>query len=128
MRQFFNHRGQIAGTLHDDGVFRKVVSGKYHLYKNEQGWGIDEKILESLPDGTEIRIKDKDDDTIYITTKENFRTGSKIDFGHGTQLVLWKKYFDIVKKGERIESPYIDRWLLMYDLFENHPETGAGTI
>ena len=121
MRQFFNQRHQIVGTLHDDGIFRKRVSGKIHLYKNEQGWGMDKKVLESLPDGTEIRIQDKDDGTVYTTTKEVFRTGSKIDFGHGVQIVLWKKLFDIQKGGVLTKSPYVSRWLQMYDFFENYP-------
>ena len=120
MRQFFNHRHQIVGALHDDGIFRKRVSGKFHLYKNEQGWGIDKKVLESLPNGTEIRIQDKDDGAVYLTTKEVFRTGSEIDFGHGAQVVLWKGYFDTKKNGVLTKSERVSKWVEMFDLFENY--------
>jgi len=106
--------------LHDDGIFRKRVSGKIHLYKNEQGWGIDLKVLESLPDGTEIRIQDKDDGTVYLTTKEILKTGSKIDFGHGAQIVLWKGYFDTKKDGVLTKSPRVSQWMEMCDLFDNY--------
>lgn len=120
MRQFFNQRHQIVGTLHDDGIFRKRVSGKIHLYKNEQGWGIDLKVLESLPDGTEIRIQDKDDGTVYITTKKIFMTHSKIDFGHGVQIIMWRGHFDTKKDGVLTKSTRVSHWMEMCDFFDNY--------
>ena len=120
MRQFFNQRHQIVGTLHDDGIFRKRVTGKIHLYKNEQGWGMDKKVLDSLPDGTEIRIQDKDDGTVYITSKEVFNTGSQIDFGHGTQVVLWKGFFDTKKDGVLTKSSRVSHWMEMHAFFDSY--------
>lgn len=121
MKQYTNHQGRVVGGLYDDGVFRKRVKGSIHRYKNEDGWGIDTVILNQLPEGTEIRIQDTEENVVYITTLEVFKSGSKVDFGHGEQLILWRDFFDTVKDGVRTKSPEVGRWMADYEMFLAYP-------
>ena len=110
MKSYTNSKGKLIGYLWPDGVFRKEVSGSKHLYRNESAWGLDKSILDDLPEGTPIKIKDKEDGTIYITDKETFLTGTLADFGYGEQLLLWKGMFDQRINGELVESDYKKQW------------------
>ena len=88
MQQFLNKKGQIIGSLYDDGIFRKKVSREINLYKRDNAWGMDADVLKELPEKTEIRILDMDTNIVYITTKEVFAGGSRIDYGHSPQITL----------------------------------------
>jgi hypothetical protein len=117
MKRYTNGRGQPAGTLADDGVFRKVVSKEVHLYKNQNAWGIDKAILDDLPPKTEIRIKDEE--AVYVTTVERFKLGTEADWGHGVQLLLWRGIFDKIINQQLIPSPYTDDFDASMDLWNS---------
>lgn len=119
-RKFFNQQDKLLGTLFDDGIFRKVVKGSKHLYKNDQGWGINRAVLDVLSPNTEIRIKDEEDGVVYITTLERFKTGTVIDYGyHGPQIIFWKGFFDTMKNGILTKSPYVEQWMEDWQMFED---------
>ncbi len=105
MKDYRNGKGQVAGKLYDDGIFRKVVITDKHWFKKLSGWGIDKKILLDLPKGTEIRIKDDKGD-IWSTTVDVFLTGTGVDFDHGEQFVLHKDIF--TKNG--LKGSYAEDW------------------
>lgn len=118
MKSYRNHRGQVVGEL-KDGVFRKKVSGEVHLFKNQDAWGIDVTILDDLPPETEIRILDKDTQVVYYTTAETFKTGTRHDFGHSPQYLLWRGLFDRMEAGVVTESPYKAYWKESMELWHS---------
>lgn len=124
MRKFTDNHGRTIGTLHDDGIFRKVVSGEKHLFQSRDAWGMDVDVLRELPPETEIRIKDKDDGVVYITTCADFRSGALIEYGYGAQMVFWRGCFDRVVDRKRIKSSYIDSWRAQIELWNSVPRKG----
>ena len=122
MQQFLNKKGQVIGSLYDDGIFRKKVSREIHLYKRDNAWGMDEDVLKELPAKTEIRILDMDTNIVYSTTKEVFASGSRIDYGHSPQITLWLGFFDVIKDKVRENSKYVEAWMNDYKMFRNYPQ------
>ncbi len=120
MKVYSNHRGQVVGK-EEKGIFRKVVEGSKHLFKSQDAWGIDSKILEDLKPETEIRILDKEDKTVYYTTARVFKTGTRADFSHGEQILLWRGLFDVSVAGVRNASAYVADWLASVDLWNSVP-------
>lgn len=135
MKKFFNQDDKLLGVLHDDGIFRKIVSCRKHLFKNDNAWGIDRAVVNDLPAGTEIRIKDTDDGTVYITTIERFKSGSLIDYGkYGAQIVFWRGFFDTMKDGIPIKNPFsvsyysVEQWIEDLTFFEAYIPGSSKTI
>lgn len=91
--------GKTVGQLGDDGVFRKKVQGSRHLLLKHDAWGMDWDILEELPDGTEIRVKDTDTGKVYISSDTEWLANGIVEiFGeHGKQVFLPRKYFRVVE-------------------------------
>lgn len=114
MKAYHNSRGNRIGVLHDDGVFRKVVVKEKHWFKKLNGWGIDKAVLDDLPKGTQIRIKD-DKGVIWSTDRETFLTGITVDFDHGEQIVLYKDIF--TKDGK--EGSYAKDWKESMELWNS---------
>lgn len=59
------------------------------------GWGWDKKIID---DGgfTEVRILDKDEDVMYISTRDKWLThGIVKNFGHGEQIILPLRHHEV---------------------------------
>jgi hypothetical protein len=89
-----NTQGKKIGEL-KDGVFKKQVSKKKHLFRSTSSWAIQEEVLKELPPETVIQIFDKDDKILYSTTAQNFR--EKCDYlsfkDYGLQGYLPLRYF-----------------------------------
>ena len=144
MRKFFNQDDKLLGALYDDGIFRKVVSRRKHLFRNHDGkrlddveayfaertpdgrytrgsWGIDASVVEQLPDGTEIRIKDKDEGTVYCTTKDDFiYLGTKVEYHEfSVQYILYIGCFDTIIDGVRTKGWYRDEWYRQSKFFDD---------
>lgn len=119
MKRYRDIHGQEIGALWNDGVFRKVISLSQHRFKSQDALGMDKDVLYDLPSGTEIRIKDTDEDTIYVTTSDTFKTGQEADFSHGVQILLWRGLFDQIINKELTPSPYLKDWIAQVWLWES---------
>lgn len=137
MKRKLHHKNKMIGEFDDEKlVFRKVVSGKKHLMKILDSWGIDRKVLYQLPPKTIIRIKDRDDGTVYVTSAMRFRQGALLSFladydvlykkaehEHGVQVFFPRRFFNrVTKSGEKIRSIEGDEWWGSLVWFKNLPD------
>lgn len=137
MKRNMYHKNKLVGTLDEEAlIFRKQVSGKKHLMKVIDSWGIDRKVLYQLPPKTIIRIRDKDDGTVYITSLARFRRGiqlytfqnyewdfAKMEEEHGQQIFFPRSMFNrLLASGEKIVSEEAEAWWKSLVWFETIPE------
>lgn len=91
MNYYYN--GKKIGEV-KDGVLKKNVSLKRHLFRRTDSWGIDYALLQQLPDETVISIYDKDERKEYRTTKKDYWSKGEVqDWGHGRQVMLSRANF-----------------------------------
>ena len=89
----YRYQGKLIGKV-EDGVLKKTVSKKKHLFKKTNSWGIDKWLLEQLPDETIIEIYDRDDKKMYRATKKDYWSKGQIaDYGFGKQVMLTRSLF-----------------------------------
>lgn len=108
MKKTFKIGTRNVGWL-EDKVFRKVCRGSVHIHRVTNSWAIDYDILHQLPPDGEIRIKDEEDGTIYITSVERMKRGQVLRFKNGDRdfkaQVFWPlPMWDTIKNGVREDS------------------------
>ena len=111
MKKTFKIGNNNVGWL-EDKVFRKVCRGSVHIHRKTNSWAIDYDILHQLPLDGEIRIKDEEDGTIYITTVERMKRGEVFRFKKENKdyraQVFWPlPYWDTIKNGVREDSQLV---------------------
>lgn len=103
-----NNKKIIAGEWKDN-VFKKSVQKSKHLFKKLDAWSIQKEITDKLPNYTEIRIKDTEDNIEYIISLLDFvKHGEVFDYGHGEQVFCPRSYFktfDYSKEWEKRYTP-----------------------
>lgn len=83
--KFFNSSGKVIGTLKDNVLRKKVLRSK-HLFRKLNAWGIQNDLLQQLPDDCKIEILEKEDKTLYTTSAKFFRDNAVyLDLKHGLQ-------------------------------------------
>ncbi len=88
---------KTVGIL-EERYFTKYVKESKHLMKMMDAWGIDWKLFNThLDDGyITVIIIDTETDKIYTADAWVWRKHGKIkSFGHGEQIFLARKYFDV---------------------------------
>lgn len=82
----YKRQGKMIGKL-DGGIYKKTVSAKKHKFNKLDAWGVDDSILQELPEETRIEIFDKDTKTVFVTTAREFRQDcTYLEFsGYGLQ-------------------------------------------
>ena len=130
MKKNFYVGARKVGWL-EDGVFRKVVQKSKHLFQKGDEWGIDYDVLKALPEDGEIRIKETEEDIIYIASVMGFRRWGRVlrfknekgDFG--AQVFLAREYWDTIKDGKRTDSETMKRQNELWVIFEELPVSQA---
>lgn len=79
----------------DTNTFWKSVSGRKHLMRNLDAWGIQSEIVDKMqPKNPKIIITDSDDGTVYETDARAYHEYAfKRDFGFGAQHFLPREKF-----------------------------------
>jgi hypothetical protein len=95
--------GRYVGYLKGN-VFRKIVESSKHTFRKLDAWGIDYEVLhKELPEKCAIRILDKEENVLYLTTATIWREkGTVMRFNKNgredwPQSFLPKDYFDRVR-------------------------------
>ncbi len=94
-KNFYNKKLQRIGWLRDK-KFRKVVSKKKHLFKLMDAWGIEKYIVTDLTDRyscEQIRIKEIDENVIYVISLNDFLTNAVERNFETPQLFCSRKFF-----------------------------------
>ena len=94
MTIYRNSKGRTIGK-HTGGTFTKTVQKSKHLFRATGGsWGIQESVLQQLPDKTGIEIFEKEEKILYVTTVEQFRKHCiYLEFEDGLQAFLSLEHF-----------------------------------
>lgn len=81
-----------------DGVFKKRVDSKKHKMKILDAYGIEKSVVDELDamDIKEIRIKEEDTGTVFITSYENFISHRFLKDFQTPQYFLCLKHFSKV--------------------------------
>lgn len=72
MKTFKKGRKNFGTYFPENNTFVKDVYKSKHLFRANQSWGIDSKILNSLKEDTKIVIKEQEDGITYTATKQDF--------------------------------------------------------
>jgi hypothetical protein len=121
MKKTFYVGKRNVGWL-EDGVFRKVVQKSKHLFLRGDSWAIDYDVLKQLPDNGEIRLRETEDEVIYLTTVKRMRRGGVLNLGHGAQVFLPRNYWDTIKDGTRTDSEIAAGQDWAFDYFNSLPD------
>ncbi len=121
MKKTFYVGRRNVGWL-EDGVFRKVVQKSKHLFLKGDSWAIDYDVLKQLPNNGEIRLKESEEEVIYITTVKRMRRGGVLNLGHGAQVFLPRNYWDTLKDGVRTNSEVAAGQDWAFDYFDSLPD------
>lgn len=95
MSSYRNIDGRIVAKLENGTLFKKVAKSK-HMFKQNQGWGFDEEIINQASKDGAVRVKvfDIETGTIYAAPIDTFLLKAQVvDYGHGTQLILGGRYW-----------------------------------
>lgn len=89
---------RFLGEIHD-GAFKKEIDGSKHIYRTSDSFGFDAELFDTviLPMCDEIRIYDKDSDTLYtasIGMVEASRPEYKHFKPHRAQRFVKRRYFE----------------------------------
>ncbi len=92
--------GRVVGRVivaSDEAVFEKKVRSSTHLFRMYDGWGIDRGVWRAIRRHiTAVRVLDLDEGLMYEVGADTFDTEAKeIDYGHGKQLVLPRRYWAV---------------------------------
>lgn len=97
--QVFFSGAKAVGEFRD-GVLRKKVSKRVHLFKKFDAWGFDKKMWDTIfPELIELRVYDEDEEMLYTATIEA-ATERKIvgEFGgFGPQVFIPRSVFTAKK-------------------------------
>lgn len=66
----FERSGKNLGE-YKDGVLRKKVKKSVHLYVKDDAFCFDAQMLSELPEGTELRLWETEDDVIYSVSLDD---------------------------------------------------------
>lgn len=93
MNKVFMLGRKKVGEL-SEGVFRKEVDIRIHLYKRFDAWAISKKILDELPDSTTIEITEKKGKVYLINAGRARLVGIPVkEAGFESQVAIPRKYF-----------------------------------
>lgn len=92
---YYNKRLQRIGWL-SQGVYRKVVSKKKHLFRVMDAWGIEASVVRELDSKKckQIRIKELDNNIVYVVSFNEFKKKGVTRTFETEQVFLPRKYFD----------------------------------
>jgi len=98
--KFKNKENKTVGEIRGKEYRSLRVGSKHKMRIYGGSWGIDKSILDSLVSKKceSIRIADSETKEIFSVTVEKFaEKGIKADYGHGEQVFLPVKYFEVTK-------------------------------
>ncbi len=98
-------QGKKVGNWDSEtNTFWKSVSGKLHLMRVLDAWGIDEELMQKLLKyDAKIIVTDRDDGQVYETDAKTYQDyGLSRDFGFGAQLFLPRDKF--VQRKSRVDE------------------------
>lgn len=105
--EFRNKLGKPIGEF-KDGVFTKHAQKSKHWVRIYDGWGFDDSVVEKLKQmGCEtVVVYDKERYTHYsVPFRVLDEEGIRHDLGHGLQVFLSKRWWDIKNvKGEILQN------------------------
>src|SRR5689334_5974402 len=86
---YTNTAGKMIGKL-ENNIFKKTVRKSKHLMKANNSWGLNDDVLQQLPNDIQIEIYDAEAGVTYSTTAEFFRENcTYLRFqNHGLQAFL----------------------------------------
>lgn len=96
----YNTKGQAAGQIWPDLCLIKRARASRHMLRNPHGWAWDTRILEEAKEKGVfiVYIIDEDTNTVYEAPLDEFWAhGQRIDRGHGEQICLPLKYWQITE-------------------------------
>lgn len=96
-KNFYNQKLQLIGWYSfGDKSFRKVVSKKKHILKIMDAWGIEKYVFEDLKEKypcEQIRIKETEENLIYIISMEDFEKHAVERDFETPQVFVSRKFF-----------------------------------
>lgn len=120
MKQFKNKKGQHIGVLNRKGNYIKHVTRKEHHLHSPGGYGVDRDVIEKLDGDCERIVIIEDNSKAYVVEYDRFvKKSFMINRGHGDQMVLCDKYWDIVDRdGAMLQEGYISEKEVQANLFD----------
>ena len=96
-KELRNGRGQLIGNIYRNTLFKRVKESK-HLLRVHDAWALDKVAFVKAEDAgvTCIVVHDTENNLIYSVSMDKFElNGIEVNYGHGTQIALPKKYWDV---------------------------------